>query len=329
MTRIGDAGGRFGQPSRIIESRDSGRTWGKPRLAPLYGQRTAIHKLKSGKLFVTFRNAWGTPSSCAFAFDPQESFPFQPSSFIWDESRCRLSADALEIRSGEGREAAVEFGLYPVEDDDSAVEFEADLAVKEAGRNACLMSAGAWLRFTTGRVELAERPGAGFDLDASDWHRYRIVNRDKRLRVFVDGKVRLDVPNAGVFQRFVHFGNRSGVSRPNEGDGRTERRPLRGTQYENNAGVSLWRSINVKVENRRDHSIDWSWTPKNGYPDQFRRERLIRLEANGTFSSGDSGYGNWTQLPDGTVVAVDYTSGETGRRHPLLRAYRVNPEMLL
>jgi hypothetical protein len=320
MTRIGDGGGRFGQPSRMFESRDFGRTWGKPRLAPIYGQRTAVHRLRSGKLFVTFRNAWGTPSSCGFAFDPEETFAYQPQSFIWDDSRCRLSDHALEIRSGEGREAAVEFGLYPIEDDDSAVEFEADLAVQQAGRNACLISAGAWLRFSPTRVELADRRADGFDLDASASHRYRIVNRDKRIRVFVDGKLRLDVPNAGVFQRLVRFGNRSGIVRPNEGDNRTERKPLRGTQYENNAGVSLWRSIRVKVENRRDHSIDWSWSAKNGYPEQFRRDRVIRLEANGSFSAGDSGYGNWTQMADGTVVAIDYTAGESGRRHPLLRA---------
>jgi hypothetical protein len=328
MTRIGDGGGRFGQPSRMAYSADGGRTWSKPALAPIYGQRTAVHQLKSGKLLVSYRNAWGTPGSCAFVFDPEERFAYQPASFIWDESRCRLSSDALEIRSGEGREAAVEFALYPVEDDESAVEFEAELAVREAGVNACLICAGAWVRFLPTRVELADRRADGFAIDASSFHHYRIVSRGGHLRIQVDGEWKLDVANDRVFQRLVHFGNRSGVVRPNEGDGRTERKPLRGTQYEKNGGVSLWRSLRVKLENRRDHSIDWSWSPKQGYPDQFRRDRVIRLERNASFSAGDSGYSNWAQLADGSAVVVDYTSGEKGLRHPLLRAYRLGPQML-
>lgn len=328
MTRIGDGGGRFGQPSRLVYSSDFGRTWGKPVLAPIFGQRTAVHKLQSGKLLVTFRNAWGTPATCAMVFDAEEKFTFQPSSLIWDDERCVLKDGALEIRSGVGQEAAVEFGLYPVEDDESVVEFEAELAVKQADRNACQICAGAWVRFLPDRVELADRPEQGFALDATAWHKYRIVSRQQRVEIWVDGQRKLDAPTEKIFQRLVHFGNRAGVSRANEGDGRTSRQPLRGTQYEKNAGHSLWRSLKVKVANRRDYSLDWKWSAAQGYPDQFRRDRVIRLEPNGTFSAGNSGYSNWTQMADGTVVVVDYTAGETGKRHPLLRAYRLGSELL-
>ena len=68
MTRIGFGGGNSGQPSRIVHSRDGGLSWERPLLSPVYGQRTALHKLKSGKLLFTYRNRWGTPATCAFLF---------------------------------------------------------------------------------------------------------------------------------------------------------------------------------------------------------------------------------------------------------------------
>ena len=61
MTRVGFGGGKFGQPSRLVHSYDSGRTWSEPTLTPVYGQRTMLHRLQSGKLLVTYRNRWGTP----------------------------------------------------------------------------------------------------------------------------------------------------------------------------------------------------------------------------------------------------------------------------
>ena len=324
MTRIGDGGSRYGQPSRLVLSSDFGRTWAKPQLAPIYAHRPAMHKLQSGKLFVSFRNAWGTPGSCGFMFDAGESFSYQPNSFIWDESRCRLRDEAMEIQTGNGRETAVEFGLYPVEDDESAVEFECELRVLEAGANGCNIAAGAWVRILPNRVELAEGPADGFAFDATKWHKYRIVNRSGRIRIFVDGDLKLDRPNAGVFDRYVRFGNRSGRGAPDPAKPRDNtRQPLRGTIYEDNASHSLWRSVAVKVENRRDHSIDWKWSPRSGYPDQFRRDRVIRLEPNASFAAGDSGYSDWAQLADGTVVVVDYTAGDPPAKHPVLRAYRL------
>jgi hypothetical protein len=81
--------------------------------------------------------------------------------------------------------------------------------------------------------------------------------------------------------------------------------------------------MRVRVRNRRDHSIDWRWNASQGYPDQFRRDRVIRLEKCGAFVNGDCGYSSWSELPDGTVVVVDYTTGNPPAPRPLLRAYRL------
>lgn len=321
ISRIGDGGGRYGQPSRVFYSEDFGRSWSRPVMAPIYAQRAIVKPLRDGKLGVSFRNNSGTTGTCFFTMDAKEKFGFQPNSTIWDEARCRLERQALEVRSAEGRESAVEFTFFPVEDDDSAVEFDVTMEVKQAARNGCNVCAGAWVRFLPDRVELADRPRDGFAIDATKRHRYRIVNREKRIRIEVDGKPMLDVGNDGVFTRQVRFGNRSG-GRP-QGERKESRQPLRGTQYIDNAAHFLCQAMHVKVANRRDFSIDWRWTPGQGYPDQFYRDRVTRLEKNGSFAAGDSGYSSWAQHPDGTIVVADYTCGNPPAAHPFLRAYRL------
>ena len=113
VTRIGYGNGDYGQPSRFIHSFDAGRTWGQPQLAPFYGQRTAVHRLRSGKLLVTYRNRWGNFASYAFAWDPSEALGFEPASFIWDESRCKLARGELVLATDRGDENKVFFSLYP------------------------------------------------------------------------------------------------------------------------------------------------------------------------------------------------------------------------
>ena len=188
------------------------------------------------------------------------------------------------------------------------------------------MSAGAWVRFLPKRVEVAAQISAGFDIDTTRWRKYRLVNSGGRLTIWADGEKRLEVPVKGIYTREVRFGNRPGrASRTlagTEKNNQSGRQPLRGIVYEDNAGLSLWRSIRASIRNRRDHSVEWSWSAKDGFPDQFRRDRILTLERNGSFALGDSGYSSWDELPDGSVVAVDYTSTDAGRRHPLLRSYR-------
>ncbi|MDQ3685019.1 MAG: hypothetical protein M3430_05385 [Acidobacteriota bacterium] len=89
-------------------------------------------------MFITYRNAWGTSGTYALLFDAKEKLTYQPNSFIWHDSRCRIENGVMEIRTASGTPNAVEFNLYPIEDDDSSVEVEAELAVKEADKYGCL-----------------------------------------------------------------------------------------------------------------------------------------------------------------------------------------------
>jgi hypothetical protein len=315
-SRIGLGNGRFGHPSRLLFSDDGGRTWPRVQPAPFYGQRVHLGKLQSGRLLATYRNLWGTPGSRAIVFAADEPPGFQPASYIADETRCELDAGGtLTLRTGDGRAGAVEFNLYPAQDDRARVEIEATLRVDAAEPNGVAISAGCWVRFEPDRISLGDRPAAGFALDARAWHTYRMVRAGGEIAIHVDGVERLREPLGGLWVREVRFGNRYV--------------PQGGETYPRNRAVSQWRSVSVKVVNDdRDHSIDWKWTPAQGHPDQFRRDRTVVLDY--AYPASDCGYSSWTQLPDGRIVIVDYTNAQHPGRvapggHPrnLIRAYHV------
>lgn len=318
LTRIGLGNGRFGHPSRVAFSDDGGRTWPRFELAPFYAQRPHVRRLQSGKYLVTYRNVWGTPGSRALVFDPAKDLGFQPNSWILDESRCELASDKLTLRTLEGKRGAVEFNLYPAQSDDSRVEITARLKVEAAEANGCAISAGCWVSFTPDRVSLADRPEVGFNINAREWHTYRLVREKGMLTIEADGIEKLRAPVGDLWVREVRFGNRS-VPKGDE-------------TYTRNAGVSHWQSVSAKVTNdQRDFSIDWRWTPAAGYPDQFRRDRTVVLDYS---HPSDCGYSMWTQLPAGRIVILDYTTGgnlenysrggKTQGAAPFVRAYLVN-----
>jgi hypothetical protein len=321
-TRIGLGNGRFGHPSRLMYSDDSGRTWPRAHPAPFYGQRPHLRVLKSGKLLVTYRNVWGTPGSRALVFDRNEPLGFQPNSHILDESRCELGGGAMTVRTGAGKREAVEFNLYPAQDDRSRVVVEATLRVDEAERNAVAISAGCWVHFAPTRVWLGDRPSAGFDFDTRGWRTYRVVRENGEIAIFVDGVEKLREKIDGLWVREVRFGNRAVAAG--------------GGTYSQNRGVSHWKSVSAQVKNdARDYSIDWKWTPAQGYPDQFRRDRTVVLDY---AHPGDCGYSMWTQFPDGRIVILDYTSGSLDYfasqepapdSQPRIRAYLVTERDLV
>jgi len=54
----------------------------------------------------------------------------------------------------------------------------------------------------------------------------------------------------------------------------------------------------------------------------------VRLDRTGSRSPGDSGYSSWTERPDGTVVIVDYTTGNPAAPVPFARAYLTTEDFL-
>jgi len=345
VTRIGMGNGQFRQPARLIYSDDDGRSWKGHRLSPFYAQRSIIRKLDSGKLLLHYRNKWGTSANYAVLFDEDEELPYEPALWVYDEKRCRLENGTLTMRTDDGIKNLIGYGFYPAHNPESRVEINAELKVDAADINGCNISAGCWVRFEPGRISLADRSEDGFDIDTTQWRSYKIVRENSELSIYVDGKRRLKVDVSDLLTRIVQVGNRMVKSfnfdliGHEEESGHTladQTGEKREYVSENNAdfgwgskAVSHWKSLSVKVDNPYDYDIDWKWNPEKGYPDQFRRERMIALDVIAS-SGGHTGYGGSTQLEDGTIVIVDYTVGGNGgrpARMPFARSYRLTEDM--
>ena len=211
----------------------------------------------------------------------------------------------------------MEFSLYPALTGQAEVDLELELR-RAPGAGNVVLSAGFGVSIDDGRLEFARhaierfetgdlgnvqrRPGAAY-LDTAQWHTYRLERRPGGCRVLVDGRQVLASDDRLLRQRMVRFG----------AAGELETR---------------WRAGRGRVYNPGDYSIDWNWHAGDGFPDQFQRDRTVVLDY-----TSDSGYSDWTQLSDGTIVIADYTSDHfesinAGGPQPILKAYRMREEYL-
>ena len=218
--------------------------------------------------------------------------------------------------TGAGRTAEVEFSLYPALTGAAEVDLELELRRSPGLGNVVLSGFGISIgdgrlefaahaieRFETGDLGSVQRRIGAAYLDTAQWHTYRRERRPGGCRVLVDGKQVLASDDARLRQRVVRFG----------AAGKLETR---------------CRSGRGRIYNPGDYSIDWNWRAKDGFPDQFQRDRMVVLDY-----TSDSGYSDWTQLRDGTIVIADYTSDRfeninAGGPQPILKAYRVREENL-
>ncbi|MDE0024103.1 MAG: hypothetical protein OXP69_06790 [Spirochaetaceae bacterium] len=264
-----------------------------------------------------FERLFASPEFFRVLRHPEEELGFEPASFIWEEHRCIREHGEMVTATGDGRTAEVEFSLYPALTGHAEVDLELEVR-RDSGPGNLVLSAGFDVNIGAGRLEFASRAIARFEsgnlgrvqrrlgaayLDTSRWHTYRLERRPGGCRVLVDGRQVLASDDASLRHRPVRFG----------------------------AGGELqarWRSGRARVYNPGDYSIDWSWHAGDGFPDQFQRDRTVVLDY-----TSDSGYSDWTQLADGTIVIADYTSDSyeninAGGPQPILKAYRVREEDL-
>ncbi len=324
ITRVGMGGGAFKQPSRFVYSYDGGQSWENPQLSPIYAQRPIVRKLQSGKLLAVYRNRWGTPGTYAFLFDPEEKFSYQPATFVYREETCTLEDGSMVIRTGDGLRNSFVLGFYPAQSPETTVQINAEIKVDRAESNGCVIGAGCWVSIEPDRVYLTLDPDKGFDIDASKWHKYEVIRRDSKLEILVDGKSRLRSSIKGLENRHVQIGNRH-VSNFNFDDVEVGANDDWKMDSE-----SHWRSLSVKVDNKEDYDIHWTWDVSKGYPDQFRRDRIVALELIADHFA-HTGYPAITQMDDGTIVIADYTVGGNGgepAEMPFLRSYVVTEEIL-
>ena len=225
-------------------------------------------------------------------------------------------------------ENQVFFSLFPALTIRARVELEAELRLADLSGEGCDLFAGcrvritphelcvtessqeeATLHSTTGSPAIGNEPPTlpahRIQLDTTQWRRYKIVRSEHEIAVYIDGRLCLKKSCSILGARLVRFGS-------------------------NLRGITHWRSVSASVRNTHGHSINWSWRADSGtYPDQFRRDRLVRLDA-----TADSGYSNWDQLEDGTIVIADYSNDDfrnanwTSSAQPIIKAYIVREEEL-
>ncbi len=70
-------------------------------------------------------------------------------------------------------------------------------------------------------------------------------------------------------------------------------------------GCSLWRRIEVKMEDPRTGLRKQSWYAGDGFPDQYQLDRVVEVDA--SIAGCDQGYTGWTELTDGRIFVVNYT----------------------
>ena len=298
----------------LFWSDDHGKSWSQPVQCDIVGGEPGyIVDLSDGTLVYTRTETLET--------DAFESPP-PPGHSIYHRNTAVFSDDR-------GAENQVFFSLYPALTSRARVEMEAELRLADQSSEGCDLFAGCLVPLTPQGVSLTDsgendssfddkvsaqrhaKESASvfatpvFQLDTTQWHRYRIVRAEGEISIYVDGRLRLKESAPNVACRLVRFGSK-----------------LR--------GVSHWRAVSVSVENPQDYSIDWRWRADSGaYPDQFRRARMVRLDA-----TSDSGYSNWDRMEDGTIVIADYTNDEfsdaasMSGKQPIIKAYIITEEEL-
>lgn len=310
-------------PSFRCYSEDSGHNFGMPVMAPWFGQKNESDLLASGKVLTTFRTHGTEEGYTAWLGDAYEANDIMPvTSFCYEPDRIRLYPDRLTLDSGEGNFKAAMYTLPPAADPSDRIVFKTRMRCLSADMQACHIDVGLPIMIYTNRMELLTNSTVGFDVDATQWHDYEIDRNGSNLVIKCDGQIRVDADvgayvknsqlNGDPVGRTVKFGNYT------YGFGHEK--------FSKNTGTSEWQSVEVTVVSGFFPSYHWQWSAASGvYPDQYKRDRLIMLEPEGSDWSTDYGYGGWTQLKDGSIYVVDYTRGEESSvpKKPFIRGYRL------
>jgi len=293
------------EPTFLMESFDEGRSWSKPLDTPTMGHRPCAGRLQSGKALVTYRHVGPNGGNRAWLGDPDKERFFAPSAFDLGKG-ARLTGDTLVIENAAGDRDAVLYALRPMTDPRTAkAQFDAELAVERSEQLHCGVHLGClWLVFPD-RVQAQVGHVDPVPLDATQFHRYTFAYDRGIARLSVDGELRceVDLRKHGLkldrFRRPVRVGN---VQKGQPWWG-----PFR---FEKNAGKSVWRSMRLHIDEPRHRRYEWSWTPKDGLPNQYEVDRILELQNDRHSSRGDFGYSGWTQFPDGEIFCAVHYRGD-------------------
>lgn len=307
-----------GYPGWVAFSRDLGRTWSEPQMAPFHLHRPYGKQLADGRVLVTGRNVLGGLGTYAWVGDLTSELGYQVGG-----PRVGFSADltdeALAIHNRPDTECR--YILLPPESVYSEVRMEAVLNVDGPAGTPVAFLAVSRIGVAVTIAPDAVGIGKGVDrrrpVDMTRYRRVTLTYARGLCRVLIDGETLLNTKvhpvnaplggmhRGGPLEGYTHFGQAEGT------------------------GGSCWRSVSYESRNRTQPDFRWSWLAADGlWPDEYQRRRLIQVHANEpTPDRGpDHGYSSWVVLDDGRILLVDYTNAgdERGRSH-LVGVY-IEPE---
>ena len=185
-----------GLPGCKATSSDGGKTWSELEELPFaVTGRTCAELLRDGRVLLTFRSMIGRPALWAWVDDQSHyAGPRINGAHYEDGASVGLKEDGLHIDSDGGRGQCTIYYLRPLEAREASIDLTAELRVIANG--GCAATIGipytGKLRIFPDRVEMGHDPHVGFLMDASQFHVYRILSKDGRLRIYVDGELKLD-----------------------------------------------------------------------------------------------------------------------------------------
>ncbi|MBN2296403.1 MAG: hypothetical protein JXM70_28500, partial [Pirellulales bacterium] len=189
------------------------------------------------------------------------------------------------------------------------------------------------IRLFPDHAYLAGDPSLRVDVKPGEFHEYRIVRTDGKMRLSVDGRELLvtdKIDKATCTLAWTPFklspyllsiGNeeahnaKSGFDWVADMDKKTTSSsetlggrptPITAANVTHAVtGHSIWRRFEVKYDHPRTRQRVIRWDPKQGFPDQYQLDHMLEIGA--TASGGDQGYSGWVQLPDKRIFVVNYT----------------------
>ncbi|MDH7568485.1 MAG: hypothetical protein QHJ73_02715, partial [Armatimonadota bacterium] len=85
--------------------------------------------------------------------------------------------------------------------------------------------------------------------------------------------------------------------------------------FAGNAGHSLWRRLHLRIHEPHYRDYQWSWSPRDGLPNQYEVDHVLELRNDRYSPPGDFGYSGWVQFPDGEIFCAAHYRGDAPRSY--------------
>ena len=299
-------------PTYKCYSYDHGKTWSTPMETPIFAQRPMAGLLKDGKMLVTYRHVGGNVGAYAWMGDPLDNTAFRIPGRHMNDNNTKIEKDFLHINNDGTKRQYTQYFLHPPEDIRSDIFLEAELRCLSNSGNGCSIwiAQAARINIFPKRIELEHNPYIGFNLDATEFHTYKIIRKNGTLAIIVDGKQKLmtDELDEKLSEfNWISFGNQLDLKKLSH----PSIYPIRGFLphyvYPSNSGESLWKKINLSIINPTLPDHDYSWiASQDKYPDQYEIDHILELD--GFTQTLDQGHTGWVQFSNGEFFCVNYVS---------------------